>query len=310
MKKIIYKIICCLAFVGISFNIKAADSLLTTPDDHSRFIRSSLKSAKERVIIVSPFISSWVLNDNNYNSQDGLAGHIKAALARGVEISVYIDDKVDSKPATAKSTLEGRKILTDLDVGLVIVSKLHSKNLIVDHNCITFGSFNWLSASTTADFCNYETTTIIRNEQAHPAINIVLEGLSKLQVSDLKGIPDFAIVKMISDDNQLEEVLQLYRTTKLSYLRGACVNALGEHLAFCGDTKTQLYILRQTADVDAEYFSYFVDNALTSLVEDCEEEEDYEKLAQFFTNLNKKEVLPKIEAYKKKLEKMFAKLNM
>lgn len=299
MKKIIYKIISCLVLVGIAFNTPAMDSFLTTPDDHSAFIRSSLGKAQRRVVIVSPFISSWVLQDNIYNNNNGLAQHIAAAQKRGVDITVYIDDKVDSKSATAKSTLEGRKILTELDVGLLIVSKLHSKNLIVDDNCITFGSFNWLSASMTGDYCNYETTTIVRNEQAFPAIDMVLEGLSKLQVSDIKGVPDFAIVKMISDDSELEEVLELFRSTKLSYLRGACSNALGEHLVFCYNTKTQLYILEKTADVDAEWFSYFVDMALDSLLEDCEEEEDYKRLSQFFIALNKKEVLPRIESYKK-----------
>lgn len=310
MKKIAYIIICCFVYLATPFGTNGMDSFLSTPDDHSRFIKSSLQSAQKRVIIVSPFISSWVLNDNNYNHNDGLARHIKAAMERGIEVSVYTDKYIDSKQNNATNTYEGRKILADLDVGLVIVSKLHSKNIIIDHHSITFGSFNWLSASTTGDYCNYETTTIIRNEQAYPAIDMVLEGLSKLEITDLKGgVSDFAIVPMINGQSQLEEVLSIFRSTQLSYLRKACSNALGEHLAFCEDTKDQLHILSQTADVDAEYFSYFVDNAFVSLVEGCETEDDYGNLEQFFVDLNKNEVLPKIRAHKKEIDKLFEKYN-
>jgi hypothetical protein len=301
MKKIIIIIICCLIFVGMPFGIKAQESLLTTPDEHTQFIRRSLESAKERVIIVSPYISSRVLQDDIYNHKHGLGRYIRAAIERGIDVCVYTDKYVDSKnPRTASNTQEGRKILEGLDVGLKIVSKLHSKNLITDNNCITFGSFNWLSATTdpTSDFCNYETTTILRNEQAYHAINKVLEGLSQLQVTDQKGVPDFGIVKMISDKSQLEEVLELFRSTQHSYIRHACSNALCEHLVFGCETDTTLYILRQTGDVDAECFSYFIDNVFESLIEDCETASDYEKLAQFFVEINKKEIAGRIELAK------------
>lgn len=292
-----YVIICCLLYFGMPFSTHGMDSVLITHEEHSKFIRSSLKSAQERVIIVSPYISSRTLQNNEDNEFDGLEKHIKDAINRDIKVCVFTD-----KSTTSNNTNIGRKILTDIGVELIILSQLHSKNLIIDNDCITFGSFNWLSANTniTSIFYNYETTTIIHNEPAYSAIDKVLEGLMKLKVTDIQGMPSCAFVDYIFHEAEVEKVIELYRSTNNSYLNLACSNVLCEHLVFCGNHNTRMKILRETADKDTEVFQYFIDNVLQSMIDYCDTSSEYEELERFFIVINKQEVAAKVAMYLKR----------
>ena len=144
MKKLINIVLCVFIYSGITLGTELY-SVLSTPDEHTRFIRSSLANAHTRVVIVSPFITFWRLEDRRFNGNDGLGKPIKAAIERGFEVCVFTDERFDANKEWAT---KGREFLASLGVDLKIVSRLHSKNLIVDNECITFGSFNWLSADT------------------------------------------------------------------------------------------------------------------------------------------------------------------
>lgn len=111
MKKISYIILSFLIYVTAPFSMDELDSILSAPEEHARFIRSSLGSAQSRVVIVSPFITSWRLTDNDFNSNDGLGKHIHAAIQRGVEVSVFTDAKFDENNRNA---IQGRAILANL----------------------------------------------------------------------------------------------------------------------------------------------------------------------------------------------------
>jgi hypothetical protein len=210
MKKINYMIIYCIICFGVPLGTDGLDSLLTTPAEHGRFIRSSLASAQSRVIIVSPFITSWRLTNNDFNGNDGLGAHIKAAIDRRVEISVFTDAAFDANKTYAT---QGRTILASLGVDLKIVSHLHSKNLIIDNDCITFGSFNWLSADTNPGgmYCNYETTTILRAEQAQEVIARIVPELIGLEVKLHGGGYSSSLLDLsITDEDQATYALELY----------------------------------------------------------------------------------------------------
>lgn len=80
---------------------------------------------------------------------------------------------------------------------------------------------------------------------------------------------------------------------------------LGEHLVFCCDHDTRLEILRKTADTEG--FPYFFEQALHSLIDYCYSPKKYEKLEQFFIEINKKELLPNIRSHKAEYEKRLEK---
>ncbi len=289
MKKTSCMLIYFFLTFATSFGAHGMDSFLTTPDEHLEFMRSSLRSAKDRVIIVSPYISSRALTKVDSNSKD-LKTCIEESRKRGIEICVFTDDK-----DKGYNTGTGRTILSDLDVDLIIVSQLHSKNLIVDNDCIAFGSFNWLSAVTNpaSIYCNYETTAIARGKLASSAIEKVLYDLTELKVTDLKGMRSFAIVDYIESGN-IQSALNLYMSTQNPYLISACANAICEHLVFCHNYDDIRLILKQTAKVHPHMFSYFIENIFDSLIEDIETPEGFKNLEEFFIEINKKDIAEKV----------------
>lgn len=294
MKKISCMLICCFLYfvtsLGANGMANEMDSFLTTPDEHLAFIRSSLRSAKERVIIVSPYISSRALAKADSRFED-LKTCIEASRKRGIEVCVFTDNK-DQNP----NTVIGREVLSNLNVDLIIVSQLHSKNLIIDNDCITFGSFNWLSAVTdpASIYCNYETTTIVRNELASSAIDRVLGELEDLKVTALQGTRSFALIPYIESGSDLEAMLSIYKSTQNPYLISACANSICEHLVFCHDYDDIRLILEQTAQVHPHMFPYFIENIFETLIEDIETPKGFENLEKFFIEINKKEIAEKV----------------
>ena len=172
-------------FIHISILFSAEPDFLLSADEHVQFIKSSLEHAEKRVVIVSPFITSHRLEDREFNSYDGLSKHIKTAIRRGISVDVYTDAAFDeNKPAA----LKGRHILKGLGVKLKVVKKIHTKNIIIDNSCITFGSFNWLSSDINPDglYYHWDTTTIVRNEKAKDPISKVMEHLITLELDQIE----------------------------------------------------------------------------------------------------------------------------
>lgn len=159
--------------------------MLLSADEHVKFIKSSLEHAEKRVVIVSPFITSHRLEDRKFNAYDGLSKYIKAAIRRGISIDVYTDAEFHKNEP---STIEGRQILKRLGVKLKIVKKIHTKNIIIDNSCITFGSFNWLSSDINPNglYYHWDTTTIVRNERAKEPISKVMEHLITLEFDQIE----------------------------------------------------------------------------------------------------------------------------
>lgn len=171
--------------ISISVLFSAESEFLLSADQHVKFIKSSLEQAEKRVVIISPFISSHRLEDREFNAYDGLAKYIKAAISRGISIDVYTDAGFDENKPAANS---GRRTLKDLGVKLKVVKKIHTKNIIIDNSCITFGSFNWLSSDINPEglYYHWDTTTIVRNERAKEPISKVMEHLITLELDQIE----------------------------------------------------------------------------------------------------------------------------
>jgi hypothetical protein len=113
-------------------------------DEINRFrfvLKKSIEKAVSSVMIVSPFISI------NAIREDKLAPVLKNAVSRGVKIKVYTDKHLDFLYDKLKfSAAEGREILKQCGVELIVVQGIHNKTLCVDDRYLAEGSFNWLSS--------------------------------------------------------------------------------------------------------------------------------------------------------------------
>ncbi len=180
-----------LALTSFPRPIILDESLLATPEQHVDFLKATLESAQERVIIVSPFISIWRLNEQD---RESFYHNIKSATQRGVKVTVFTDAAFDNdKPNAA----EGRQNLVKAQVDLRIIDRLHSKNVIMDDSLITFGSFNWLSAvvNPTTEYarklCRYETSTILKDESVPTLIQRLMDDLNRIPLIDTQGFHAF-----------------------------------------------------------------------------------------------------------------------
>lgn len=111
---------------------QANTRMILTLVDHDKFLEDVLNRANGSIIIISPWVSGYVLKK--------YAEMMKEALARGVAITVYTDQQKNSEKQDVISDYQ------QLGVKIRLAKNLHSKNIIVDDKAVTFGSFNWLSA--------------------------------------------------------------------------------------------------------------------------------------------------------------------
>ncbi|MBM3632460.1 MAG: hypothetical protein FJX03_01965 [Alphaproteobacteria bacterium] len=295
MKKISYIFIYSLINLGFTLNIDAIDSILTTPVEHCQFIRSSLAKAQSRVIIVSPFITSWRLTNNDFNGNNGLGAHLKAAMDRRVEISVFTDAAFDANKTYAA---QGRIILASLGVDLKIVSHLHSKNLIVDNDCITFGSFNWLSADTNPGgmYNNYETTTIMRAEQAQEVIARIVPELINLEVKLHGGGYSSSLLDLsITVEDQAAYALELYleQYTRPHYKQLA-EHILSNYMVDCLDARVGLRILRKAVAIGGA--NNLIIAGAEALPRYCTRASEFIELAEMLVGINQQQKAAEIAA--------------
>jgi PLD-like domain len=114
---------------------------LVTLEEHQAFLKDVLATAKKRVVIVSPFISSKAINADN------LSTLIKQAVARRVQVKIFVDYKLNTINGEMKlSAKEGIADMVKAGARVFIADGIHNKTLICNNDLIAEGSFNWLSA--------------------------------------------------------------------------------------------------------------------------------------------------------------------
>ena len=137
---------------------------ITTLADHRRLLTHVFETARERVIVVSPFISSSAIK------ADGVDSLIRSTTRRGVSVSVYTDSQLNmtEQGEIKESAGKGIRMIANSGGKVYIVNGIHHKTLIRDDDLITEGSFNWLSAvrSKGAVHQREERTMVIEGEEA------------------------------------------------------------------------------------------------------------------------------------------------
>jgi phosphatidylserine/phosphatidylglycerophosphate/cardiolipin synthase-like enzyme len=109
--------------------------------EHPRLMREAMRSAKERLIIISPWIRAAVVDD-------AFISELKALLKRKVDVHIgYGLGSADSAGPKDIKALNRLKGLTSnhQNFHLVHLGDTHAKVLIVDVSQLVITSFNWLS---------------------------------------------------------------------------------------------------------------------------------------------------------------------
>ena len=151
---------------------------LSTLNEHRSLLREVFQTARERVLIVSPFISKSVLQ------ADGIPARVQQATRRGVQVSIYTDNDLNRVDGALKrSANDGIAELIRSGATVTVLDGIHNKTLIRDNDLITEGSFNWLSAVRTAGGTHQreERTIMIEGSGAR---SMIIDEIEKLKSQD------------------------------------------------------------------------------------------------------------------------------
>jgi len=142
--------------------------------DHRALLKDVFRTARERVLIVSPFVSKSALQ------ADGIPARVQLATKRGVLVAVYTDNDLNRVDGELKrSANDGIAELLRSGATVTVLDGIHNKTLIRDNDLITEGSFNWLSAVRTAGGKHQreERTIVVEGNEARQMIEDELKGL-------------------------------------------------------------------------------------------------------------------------------------
>lgn len=153
--------------------VYAPTERISTLEGHQMLLRRAFQMARQRLVIVSPFISVRAIE------QDRIVELIRECKARGTEVFVYTDKYMDmdfKRKCLRENAEQGRQCLIDSGAELVILYGIHNKSIAVDDKVLVEGSFNWLSASREPGRGRYEVSVVLSDETAPGHIrNLVLE---------------------------------------------------------------------------------------------------------------------------------------
>jgi hypothetical protein len=147
---------------------------IATLDEHRQALKYVLKTARERVIIISPSVSRYEMR------QDDVAGLVRAAVSRGVVVSVITDDKQNRINGEMKNVARaGFLELLHAGAAVTVLDGIQYKILIKDNNLIVKGNFYWLSAAREGEKVKKAFSVVTGGEAAKTMIEDELRDLQK-----------------------------------------------------------------------------------------------------------------------------------
>lgn len=163
------------AFLYDTLSTKSLQRVATL-EKHQSCITKILLDAKERVIIISPFISNYAIEHDEIIAK---IMELKAKKPKA-KIIVYTDHDLDRHNGELKaSSKKGRELLLQAGVELKILKGIHNKAIIMDNHVLIEGSFNWLSALRDKKnrYFRHEVSQIILEDEATKQIKQLLTEL-------------------------------------------------------------------------------------------------------------------------------------
>ena len=136
---------------------------LTTLEDHRAALANAFSIARYRLLIVSPYLAMPAM------VEDDVAGKVRSARSRGVEVVVAYDPHLTGQQDSGESA---KALLLQSGATVIPCARWHCKSLMVDDDMVIEGSFNWLSAvrDDASPFSRRETSWRITGAQAQAAI--------------------------------------------------------------------------------------------------------------------------------------------
>lgn len=121
---------------------RAASNHLQTLGEHQEYLNRTFATACDRVLIMSPYASI------NAIKSDNLSTLVQEAVARGVQVKIYIDSRSNSYAdgTMTDRAVDGIEELIQAGATVAVVNGLQSKLIACDNAMLAQGEFNWLSA--------------------------------------------------------------------------------------------------------------------------------------------------------------------
>lgn len=167
---------------------------LSTLEAHTSLLRQAFQTARQKVVVVSPFLSLRALES------DRLLPLIQETVERGVEVVVYTDHYLGKEHGLWRDdTLKARRALVEHHARLCILKDIHNKTLVADDCLLVEGSFNWLSATRDKERARHECSIRVQSPVAAPYIERLEQELAQIETETVfyrpqggKGFsPDF-----------------------------------------------------------------------------------------------------------------------
>ncbi|MFN7957241.1 MAG: AAA domain-containing protein [Holophagaceae bacterium] len=126
---------------GMPSGPKGPVSRLCDLDAHVAALKEAFQAASREVLIVSPWISGYVIDSE-------VAPLIREAASRGVTVKVYTDVAFNEEGGKlSPSASRAHELLKGAGAAVLWATGIHNKSLAVDDHTLMEGSFNWLSAT-------------------------------------------------------------------------------------------------------------------------------------------------------------------
>jgi len=155
---------------------KTKTEIVDTLEGHRWLLKDAFDSAREYLMVISPFISHKAIED------DEIVGLAMGARNRGIDVTFVCDLGFNMDLASGKMkpiAQEGLRMLTAAGCKVRITRErfgLHSK-LLLSRDLFVSGSFNWLSARRDDSKANHELSQVLRGEIADQEASKQFKGM-------------------------------------------------------------------------------------------------------------------------------------
>lgn len=163
------------SFVRNDLVLNEKPQILINYEAHDAFLKKAFEEAKQRMVIISPWIIYSTIASNGYN---------QLLSNKDIKITIYTDEKFNTY---TQNKLDKRKEeefyltvdkLKTLGVEIHIKNNIHSKIVIKDNDVMCIGSFNWFSAQRGGTYTNTEHSIVYQGENIKDEIESILRQLS------------------------------------------------------------------------------------------------------------------------------------
>lgn len=137
---------------------KRAPEFISNLEGHRNVLRKSFDLAEKDLMIVSPWVTQKVLEE------DGVLEGIERATARGVKVKMFIGEDMNldkHSPEEFKTLIQQ---IRSKGADLTLVNQMHQKVIYIDDSTMISGSFNWLSSSRSEKFKLMEKSIIYHSD--------------------------------------------------------------------------------------------------------------------------------------------------